>query len=219
MATLRKIGGRYDDRLRIGVDVDNVLAESARVAMRNISMERCLEKPLTKEDLTGYPFHKSPRLVELGISQEEVSSRLDEVWRDLHRHIPLLDPFAPAMLGLLLSKGCHIEIITTAGSRNHSMRPNVVEWLDMNKIPRSEITFTESSQAKIERPLHTILDDQEGLAKALDGAGRAGFLFDAPWNRKFAETERATGSSNVYIAGNWTEAMRITECLMKDLRR
>lgn len=218
MAALRTLGEKYDRRLRIGIDVDNVLAESAMVAMRNISISRCLEFPITKEDLTGYPFHRSPRLVELGISQEEVSARLDLVWKGLHRHIPLLDPLAPEMLGVLLSKGCHVEIITTAGSRDHTMRPNVVEWLDMKRIPRSEITFTDSSEEKVARPLHTIVDDQAGLANALVAAGRTGFLFDAPWNREFARAVRSAGSSDILIAGNWTEVMRITEGLMEELR-
>ena len=204
-----KFSMRDSTQLRLGVDVDNVLADSARVGLGIINRARGGITALTKEDITGYPFHKSPKLQHHGISQAEVSAALDKVWRDYHREIKLVDRRAPDVLSNLIRAGAYVEIITTMGARDHSMRPNLYDWLDYHKIPRNEVTFTENSEQKVQRPLHTIIDDQEGLASMLASLGRIGFLYDAPWNRGFAASLKANPDPQIFAAGNW---MKVGEC-------
>ena len=81
------------------------------------------------------------------------------------------------------------------------------------------MTFTQSSQEKVERSLHTIVDDQENLAKDLAETGRLGFLYYAPWNRTFAEKQRSSNDQNIVVAMNWLEVGKIAEELAGSIRR
>jgi uncharacterized HAD superfamily protein len=185
--------------VRFGVDVDNVLANSSGKAVELLNAMKNFSVALQRDDITVRPFHKSPGFASRGVSQDEVSKVLDEVWRTHYREIELMDKNIPSIIVNLREQGVSIEIITTMGARDETIRPNLVVFLNQNKIPYDKLNFVSGSAEKLAYPVHTIVDDEQELAIGLSKLGRPGLVYDAPWNREFVGKHKSDPQADKLI--------------------
>lgn len=207
-------------KFRFGLDVDNAMANSSGKAVDILNERRKFSPPLLRDEITLRPFHLSPGLAARGITQDEVSKTLDEVWRLHHRDILLMDEMLPEILRELRKHDISLEIITTMGARDRSIQPHLGEWLDLRQLKVDTVNFVASSEEKLRFPVHTIVDDEQQVAISLSAQGRPGLVYDAPWNREFERLHRINPQRNSLIipVKDWSEVRdRVLE-LQKQLR-
>ena len=206
------------EKFRLGVDIDNVTANSSQLLVDILRRRGFWD--IERDHITRRPFHESPRFMELGISREVVSKVLDGLWEYEFGRIELMDKRIGRIIDGLRAKNISIDIITTMGARNPLMRPNLEVWLQGKGIIYDTVSFVSGNSEKAEAGLHTIVDDEEGLAKLLSAKGKPGIIYDAPWNRKFVEDLRLEGRRNplIYTVRNWEELGTVVEELNKAFR-
>ena len=190
-------------RLKVGLDIDNVTADTAGLLVEILRRQNSF-KELKMDHITHRPFHESSKFKELGISKEMVSGILDSIWRDHFKDIPLMDKDIGKIIGELRGRQIFINVITTMGARDHSIRPNLQIWLEGKGIAYDrEISFVEGNVEKILAPLHTIVDDEEKLAEALAKGSRPGIIYDRPWNRNFIGKLEREPNPLIHTVSNW----------------
>lgn len=212
-------------KFKFGVDADNVLADSAGKAVELINERRKFSKPVTRDEITRRPFHLSPGFVERGVSQDEVSKALDEVWRIHYKEIKLMDERLPKVIEDMRHEGVSIEIITTMGERDPLIQPHMSVFLDVHDVAYDKLDFVKGSGAKLNYeafPVHTIVDDEQSLAVSLATAERPrpGLVYDAPWNREFVAEHKSNPNANKLIipVKDWSETGEAVFRLMEALR-
>ncbi len=155
----------------IGVDIDNVIADTEKELRRLIREKKGLS--LSREDITSYNLDGVR-----GLSQVDLAGIYDE-FKD-----------GGIFLGLEVIEGAR-ETLERLSLRHRvvlvTSRPRTVEdktrsWLARERIPFHELHFaTESKVNGI--PYELFLEDQDNFARELADDGTYVLLFDAPWNR------------------------------------
>lgn len=204
------------EKFRLGLDIDNVTANSSQLLV-DILRERGF-KSLERDHITNRPFHESPKFMELGISKETVSKILDSVWRDRYSHIELMDRSIGKGIKELRANHVSIDVITTMGARDHSIRPNLEVWLQGKGVVYDTVSFVGGNSEKAEAKLHTIVDDEQDLARLLSVKGRPGIIYDAPWNRKFVNDLAELPNPLILTVNNWEELVSLVLDLNKAFR-
>jgi len=197
--------GSMVTKAAVGVDADNVLDNLAGRLLEVLNTAKKFSTPLTLEDVTRRPFHLSPSFEARSITKYEVSKILDDVWCNQYRAIRVMDERIPEVLAHLRESGIEVNIITTMGSRDKSTRPNMIKWLELNKVPYDKVVFVESSAEKLKYPVCTIVDDEQQLAIDLAKLGRPGLVYDAPWNRGYVTELRKNPNPLIIPVANWSE--------------
>jgi len=155
----------------IGVDIDNVIADTEKELRRVLYEKRGVT--LKREDITSYSLDNIA-----GIEREDLKEILS-MFNDGDVFLNL-DVIEGAKETLDLLKQRHrIELVT---SRPQRAEPQTRQWLERHGIPYDELHFvTESKLNGITYEL--FFEDQEKFACELAEEGSYVLLFDAPWNR------------------------------------
>jgi len=155
----------------IGVDIDNVIADTERELRRLLNEKKGLE--LTREHITSYSFDNVA-----GIERADLADIFDMFNDgDIFLH---LDPIDGARETLEMLQRKHRIVLVTA-------RPPRVEgktrtWLARHEIPFDDIVFAEHTKVN-GTPYDLFFEDQPEYARELAEDGTFVLLFDAPWNR------------------------------------
>lgn len=159
--------------MRIGVDVDSVLADLSGAVSRLWNQDYP-DKPIAPEDWNQWDFYKV-----LGISLNAFYRYMDAAWRD-YPLMNIQEDDVYKSLIRLRDAGHHIHIIT---NRNHDTTPYVVEWLQRWAIDYHALTFNcAPGVSKFEYPIDVLIDDNPNLARQVP-INKTLFLRDHPWNR------------------------------------
>lgn len=155
----------------IGVDIDNVIADTEKELRRVLFERRGLK--LTREDITSYSLDDVA-----GITRADLKDIIA-----LFNHGDIfsrLDVIEGARETLELLKVRHrIELVT---SRPATVEARTLDWLERNGIPFDDLIFAKESKVN-GTPYELFLEDQENFAVELAEEGTYVLLFDAPWNR------------------------------------
>jgi len=155
----------------IGVDIDNVIAETEKELRRVIFEKKGLS--LTREDITSYSFENVA-----GIERED----LKEIFEMFNEGGIFLDlevmEGARETMSLLNEK--HRIVLVT--SRPACVERHTRQWLEREGIPYDELHFATEKKAN-GIPFDLFFEDQDKFAIELAEEGAYVLLFDAPWNR------------------------------------
>ena len=239
----------------LGLDIDNVTANSSQRALDMLNKAyKFREGPILRDEVTVRPFYKSPGLAlrtpitknpdgtsVSGVPKEVIEKFLDAAWRENYLEIQLVDKGLPDVLRALRSEGVMVPVITTMGSRDHSLRRNLYDWLEKKGVPYDgvveydgelkfavmggNIMFVNGNADKVNASVegqrfHSIVDDEHKLAIDLSATGRHGIVYDAPWNWEFAEEHMRNPQANplITIVHNAAELYNTVSELNKALR-
>ncbi|MBI5189686.1 MAG: hypothetical protein HZA22_03275 [Nitrospirae bacterium] len=155
----------------IGVDIDNVIADTEKELRRVLLERRGLD--LTREDIKTYTLENVA-----GITRQDLKDIMD-----LFNHGEIftqLEVIEGARETLELLKVRHrIELVT---SRPSSVERQTLSWLERHGIPFDDLIF--SGKSKVGGTQYELFfEDQENFAIELADEGTYVLLFDAPWNR------------------------------------
>jgi len=160
--------------MRIGVDIDGVLADSL---------------PLWVEELNRF-FNKGKRLEEIHlfdicqtyeITGEELSKFLDRRGRYLMTAPP---PVAGAPYYLSRIKQYHEIYIITAREEQYGRETQ--EWLKKHELPYDDLLLLgnhDKKEACLAKKLHVMVEDTLEIGVDVSAAGVPVLLMDAPYNR------------------------------------
>lgn len=174
--------------MRIGVDIDEVIADSAAVYVP--FMNRLFGRDRKKEDLFSYAFEETFDLTE---------DQMKEFWRSFAREgcwarIPPVEGAAETLARL---RAAH-EIVLVTGRPGEHLEEETRAWLAEHRMPHDALVFMgeDDKDAAVRRVLgdspagrglDALVDDHWGFAEAAAGRGVRVFLVNAPWNRTAPE--------------------------------
>jgi len=155
----------------IGVDIDNVIADTEKELRRIILKRRGLK--LTREDITSYSLDNIA-----GLEREELADILDLFNHgDIFLDLEVIDG---ARETLIMLREKHSIVLVT--SRPEGVRVKTESWLAREDIPYDELHFVSGTKVN-GIPYELFLEDQDKFARELAEDGTYVLLFDAPWNR------------------------------------
>ncbi|WP_455285717.1 5' nucleotidase, NT5C type [[Eubacterium] cellulosolvens] len=159
-------------RLRIGVDLDGVLAEPMTVWCDLYSKRH--DESLSLEDIRAWEVWKVVK-----ISRDEFFRTLDDAWLKWER-IPATEEDVAQQVKLLREFGT-VDVVT--GRSLRTVGP-AKEWLKTHSIPYDRFVRTESTLAKIHLDYDVFVDDSPRLMELIASRSIAlGILYTRPWNR------------------------------------
>ncbi len=212
---------RHAVRFRLGVDVNNVIVNSSGEAARILTERGGFSgDPISREEFNVRPFYLSEGIIRRGITKDQVLAAIDDTWRHHSSGIELMDPKIPEVISMLRSEGVRVEMITTAGARDHALRSNLPALFHERNVGYDDIHFVDTSEAKVAFPLHTIVDDEQQLAIDLAATGRPGLVYPAPWNAEFVTNHQNNPQRNPLVipVENWEHVGKIVLGLATSLR-
>lgn len=155
----------------IGVDIDNVIADTERELRRvlrdtwGIGLER--------EDIKDYALANMPGI------EGEILDGLMGMFGEGEIFLRL-EPMEGAGDTLhRLMKSHEVHLVT---SRPEHVRPQTEEWLKRHDIPYHDLMFADGTKLN-GVPYELFMEDQDNFATELAESGAFVLLFDAPWNR------------------------------------
>lgn len=161
--------GRLKGQFVVGVDIDNVIAQTDPELRKLIGLKTGIS--LRQEDVIYYEYSRC------GISRqdEQQAMRDFEEWAcsDLE-----LVPWSVESLAQLRTRGYRIVLIT---SRNPVIKGKTEEWLKKRSVPYDALLF-EEGRNKLAHGCHFFVEDNAEVAMSLAKSGTVVFLFDYPWN-------------------------------------
>lgn len=160
-------------KLRVGIDIDSVLADLVTGCLRIINRDR--EFPYSYGDVDKWQWFKES----LGVSHEEQTHIMFMAWQDW--------PYMRRMdldftgLGKLQKSGHDVTIITRREVNTHNF---VTSWLNANRM---DITYDSlvfcSDMPKLAYPIDILLDDSPTEAmKSREFVNKIHILRDQKWN-------------------------------------
>jgi len=158
--------------LRIGVDLDGVLAE-AMIVWCELYNER-YGRSLSLEDIRAWDVWKLVK-----IQRDEFFRILDHAWSHWER-IPPTEEDVGQHVGLLRELGT-VDVVTGRSARTVA---SAKQWLEAHSIPYDSFVRTESTVAKIRLNYDVFVDDSPRLMDLIASRSIAlGILYTRPWNR------------------------------------
>jgi len=180
--------------LKIGIDVDNVIADSAKVLISEIN--KFYNTKLTYSDIRMYDFHTI-----LGISKTEMRPYWEKIYSErVPMRCKLVRGAREGVKGL--KKKYEVYLVT---SRFREYEKDTVEWLRRMKIPYDHIAHVEEKQKHVyaeKKGIKIFIEDDLEQAIYMSEAGIKVFLFDHPWNRNVDVKKRF-----VRVKG-WSEILK-----------
>ena len=156
----------------IGVDIDNVIADTEKELRRLIREKMGLV--LAREDITSYTLEGVR-----GLTRDDLDGIFEE-FKDGGIFLGL-DVIEGARETLERLAVRHRVVLVT--SRPRTVEDKTLEWLERERIPFHELHF--ATETKVNGiPYELFLEDQDNFARELAEAGTFVLLFDAPWNRR-----------------------------------
>lgn len=160
--------------MRIGVDIDGVLADSLSLWVKELNIY--FDKNVRVEDFHLYDIRKT-----YDLAVHEIERFIELKGRDLMVKSPPL-PGAPYYLSRI--KKHHDVYIITA--RDGRYRNDTEQWLEKHGLPYDGLFLLGSHEKKeicLERKLHVMVEDTLEIGKKISSAGIPVLLMDAPYNR------------------------------------
>lgn len=158
--------------LKIGVDLDGVLAEAMVVWCDLYNKRYC--GTLKLEDIRAWDVWKIVK-----IPREEFFRLLDDAWMDWQR-MPPTEQDVGEQVALLREFGT-VDIVTGRSARTVTQAR---EWLKVHSIPYHRFVRTESTLVKINLSYDIFVDDSPRLMEQIASRSTAlGILYTRPWNR------------------------------------
>lgn len=158
--------------LKIGVDLDGVLAE-AMIVWCDLYNKR-YGGNLTFEDIRAWDVWKLVK-----IPRDQFFRLLDDAWLEWER-MPPTEEDVGEQVKLLREFGT-VDIVT--GRSVRTIR-QAKEWLKTHSVPYNRFIRTESTLSKIHLDYNVFVDDSPGLmAKIASRSTALGILYTRPWNR------------------------------------
>ena len=181
-------GTRPFPRPILGVDIDNVLAQSdacLREMIRRQFRIRLNEKDMTKYDYSAY-----------GITEAQLAEVFQAFNTELCRTLKVI-PGAKAALTLLAPR---FEIILVT-SRNPASKEGTEYWLRRKGLPYNQLHFNDEKHA-LGIPYQAFVEDRHEHAHRIAEAGARVFLMTRPWNAQ------PLAHPNVQRVKTWREILR-----------
>lgn len=152
----------------LGVDIDNVLAESDACLRAMIRTRFGIA--LEEEDITRYDYGA------YGVTEEQ----LIEVFRAFNAETcRTLKVVHGAKTGLVrLSRRYEIALVT---SRNQASKASTEYWLRRKGLPFDQLHFNDEKHA-LGIPYHAFIEDRYEQAHRIAETGASVYLFTRPWN-------------------------------------
>jgi uncharacterized HAD superfamily protein len=171
----------------LGVDIDNVLADSD-VRLRAMILEMCGIE-LKEEQMTRYEYEA------YGVTEEQ----LGEVFRVFNtetcRTLELVSGAKTAMEQL--TRRYEIALVT---SRNPESKAGTEHWLRTKGLPYDQLHFNDEKHA-LGIPYHAFIEDRHEHAHRIATTGAAVYLLTRPWNA------RPLTHPNVRRVDTWDEIL------------
>ena len=157
----------------VGVDIDNVIADTEKEVRRVMFEDRGIK--LARDDFKHYSLDRMP-----GITRDDldfINGRFESGQIFLE-----VEPIEGAREILARLMNRHKVVLVT--SRPPRIEKYTREWLTKNEIPFHELHFTPES--KLNGIAYDLfIEDQDNFAREIADSGTYVLLYDAPWNRHF----------------------------------
>jgi uncharacterized HAD superfamily protein len=174
-------------KLILGVDIDNVLAQSD-VCLRAMILEMCgidlQEKQMTRY---GYELH--------GVTE----TQLVEVFRLFNTERCRALKVVPGAKAAIQRLSHHYEIALVT-SRNPESKAGTEYWLRAKGLPYDQLHFNDEKHA-LGIPYHAFIEDRHEHAHRLAGTGVFVYLLTRPWNAD------PLVHSNIRRVGSWSDIL------------
>jgi 5'(3')-deoxyribonucleotidase len=189
--------------MRIGVDIDGVLADQTREILQRIGHRT--GRRFRRSDVTGWDAILGGIDIEV-----EIEESLQE------------DPGYVRRMRLIrgareashqLAKKHELVAITNRGEES---REATEEWLRSKELPIRRIESTRRS-SKSQVNVDVLVDDNPKNIQEFASSGGVGILFTQPWNKSVATASVSGHRPRVYRADNWQEVCSIVSKLSRSL--
>jgi uncharacterized HAD superfamily protein len=171
----------------LGVDIDNVLAQSDACLREAIRLRFLIG--LEEEDVTEYDYSA------YGVTQAQLTELFDVFNSDLCRTLKVI-PGAKATL-TSLARRFQIALVT---SRNPESKAGTEHWLRRKGIPYDQLHFNDAKHA-LGIPYQAFVEDRHEHAHRIAETGAQVFLMTRPWN------SQPLTHPNVVRVANWKEIL------------
>lgn len=161
--------------MKIGIDVDNVIADSVPTLIAEAN--KYFKTNFTYNDIYIYDFHKI-----LGVSREEMSVFMKKIFSE---KVPLRCKTIKGAKEAIHKIKENYEIYIVS-SRRKEFKADTIEWLNNNDIPYDFVEHVTDKQKHIyaiDKGIEVFIEDDLEQAISLAENGIKVFLFDHPWNR------------------------------------
>lgn len=186
-----------ENKKAIFVDLDNTLADSIGAQLKLLKSRFDITK--TKEDIKKFDLE-----TELDISSASIMELFRDVWRE-NEFMPLENPAIPKIMQNI-SKSYYITILTASIGTS----PQIMGWLNRNRIPYTSFIQTFSVNGKLKfglltKDINIFIDDDAEMIKTAAGLNNKGILIRKPWNTQIKENE----NPNITVVNDWNEIPNI----------
>ena len=171
----------------LGVDIDNVLADSD-VRLRAMIRDM-FGIDLKAEQMTRYEYEA------YGVTWEQLGEVFQVFNTETCRTLELVPGAKAAMQQLTLRY--EIALVT---SRDLESKAGTEHWLQTNDLPYDQLHFNDEKHA-LGIPYHAFVEDRHEHAHRIAGTGAAVYLLRRPWNA------RPLAHPNVRHVESWDEIL------------
>lgn len=187
--------------MRIGIDVDGVLANQVAAVLPRIEAKYGLRLSYGQLDQWRYPLGDS----DIGIEIMEAMEDSDWI-----RSMPVHPGCAEALDGL---KTLGEVVIVTA--RPAESAEATLEWLESNRLPFHRIVHCLGTE-KVQQNLDILVDDYTGNIEGFLACGSGmGVLLDQPWNQEGRDALARLGAPDRFrVVRHLSQVVRIVRAIM-----
>ncbi len=172
----------------LGVDIDNVLAESD-ACLRTMIRQR-FQIALDEKDITQYDYGA------YGVTEEQLVEVFNLFNTDTCRTLKLIAG-AKAALSRLTAR-YEIALVT---SRNPASKESTEYWLKKKSLPYDQLHFNDEKHA-LGIPYYAFVEDRHEHAHRIASTGATVYLMTRPWNAM------PLAHPNVHRVTSWKEILR-----------
>jgi len=169
----------------IACDLDGVLADTVKLALRNIEEKTAIKK--TNDDIKQYDMAK-----ELGLPRDYIEDAFRKAWREYEKIEPV-DPNIPYILNKLHEQAIIYIVTSSIGDDKE-----IIGWLKMNNIVYDKLIHVKKDNEKLSVEADVFIEDNPHLAVELKNAGKSVIMLKQPWNVEFM-------NNGIAFATDWNE--------------
>jgi 5'(3')-deoxyribonucleotidase len=163
-------------RLKIGVDLDNTLADTIPAWTKLLGEKHGIKIDLSEIKEYDLIYH-------VPMTNEEIQDTFRVVWAD-HKNVPL-NPGDPQTVLKNISNDHDLFIVTATVAK----KGEVDQWLERNGIKHKGLVMVRSSE-KLNSGVDLIIDDNPKVIDLFSKAGKMAIIYDRPWNRGIKEGDK-----------------------------
>ena len=160
------------EKLKIGLDVDGVLAD---VIHTWLDYNNKIRKAISKEEISEWDFWGRYQ-----IDKYDFYKELSLCWQTLHKI-----PSTEENLSTTTSALSHVGEVDIVTAREESTHTYVKSWLSSQKITYKNYVGVLEGLEKTKLDYDIFIDDSPINAKSMLNAGKTVILYTQPWNLNF----------------------------------